>query len=124
MKLKSKSKLIEEPVFKFSVLVLLCPREQISTKIKKHGIPDMEDFAESTAGNQGLTAFHSELRTAVVWVMAANAERLTAKETAALAHELMHVSFHYLDDIGMKLTEESEEAFTYLTEHLITEVLS
>lgn len=35
-----------------------------------------------------------------------------------LAHEIGHVTNNILERIGMKLSSESEEAYTYLTQHL------
>lgn len=39
-----------------------------------------------------------------------------------IAHECLHATCYILDYVGIKLTEESEEAYTYLVGYLIDEV--
>lgn len=39
-----------------------------------------------------------------------------------VAHECLHVAIHILNDVGIKICSESEEAFTYLQAYLINKV--
>lgn len=41
-----------------------------------------------------------------------------------IAHELGHASFAILRDVGIVLNKDSEEAYTYLHEYLLTEALN
>lgn len=47
----------------------------------------------------------------------------TPDDYGALAHETFHATSVLLRAAGMLLTVESEEAFTYLQDHLVTEFL-
>jgi len=47
----------------------------------------------------------------------------TPSDYGALAHETGHAAFVMLRDLGMGFTDDSEEAFTYLQEYLVTEFL-
>lgn len=39
-----------------------------------------------------------------------------------LAHEVLHATFHILGYRGVELSDESEEAYTYLQDYFITEI--
>ena len=40
-----------------------------------------------------------------------------------LCHELLHATFKILEDVGLKLNSGSEEAYTYLFQHLMDKFL-
>ena len=42
---------------------------------------------------------------------------------AVLAHELLHLTFQVLHDVGLTLAEESEEAFTYYFQGMLSRAL-
>ena len=43
-------------------------------------------------------------------------------DPAAIAHEAFHAAFNILDYIGMSLTDESEEAFAYLLDSVVSQI--
>lgn len=48
----------------------------------------------------------------------------TPARIACLGHEILHAVFHILDWCGVKYSEESEEAFTYLYEFFLNRALT
>lgn len=49
---------------------------------------------------------------------------VTPEEVAILGHEVLHATFFFLSYCGIKYTEESEEAYTYLYEFLLAKALT
>lgn len=47
---------------------------------------------------------------------------VTPKDYGYLQHEILHATVGILSDIGLKLTDESEEAYTYLTQFITEEI--
>ncbi len=48
----------------------------------------------------------------------------TPSSIAVVAHEVLHLTFSVLDDLGLKYdSETSEEAFTYYFDHLLEEFI-
>jgi hypothetical protein len=48
----------------------------------------------------------------------------TSREHGTLAHECFHITYAILSWAGVVLSSESEETFTYLQGHLVTQVLN
>ena len=55
-----------------------------------------------------------------IWL---NGWRGTTTQTAFLHHEVNHLSYKVLRYLGMRLTEASEEAYTYYSESLFRQAL-
>ena len=46
-----------------------------------------------------------------------------AGNLAAIAHEIFHAVYYIMKESGVKLSEDSEEAFAYLTEYLMKQII-
>ena len=42
---------------------------------------------------------------------------------AVLSHEVLHSVFHIMKNVSIEYTDKSEEAFTYLMEHITKEIV-
>ncbi len=49
---------------------------------------------------------------------------VTPREVAILGHEILHATFSILSHCGVEYSEESEEAYTYLYEFLLSKALT
>lgn len=58
------------------------------------------------------------------YIMMFHKEDSYVKTTGAIVHESLHLTHYVLNRAGIKLTTESEEAFTYLTEYIVEEIIS
>lgn len=47
----------------------------------------------------------------------------TKRQVSVLSHECLHATFDILRQVGVKLTEKSEEAYTYLQEYIFYKAL-
>jgi len=45
------------------------------------------------------------------------------KQIGILTHEVLHATIYILDRAGIKLTKHSDEAYTYLQEYIVTQIL-
>lgn len=66
-------------------------------------------------------AFMLNSGNAVIWI-----RDVFSKETTAtiLIHEASHVAIKMLQDIGVTLTDESEEIYAYMIQYIATEAMS
>lgn len=119
---------------KFSVLkcdvypynILLCigaSKEQILREIKRtYGCSASSDFAErlSLENKKGLTLYDLGEKICVLWV-----SRLAfdPSSISTLSHEVFHVVYAVMSQVDIQLSRESEEAFSYLHEHLMNQAL-
>lgn len=58
---------------------------------------------------------------AVIWIRDVFSQETTA---TILIHEASHVAIKMLQDIGVPLTDESEEIYAYMTQYIATEAMS
>ncbi len=80
------------------------------------------------SGIRGLAGFHTfiedeknGIRTYIIWIRPV--KNKNSELFLTISHECLHCVFKLLPSIGIPMTEQSEEAYTYLHEHLTNEVI-
>lgn len=56
----------------------------------------------------------------VIWLRGA---KRNSEDILTISHEALHCTFTVLRDMGIKLSKESEESYTYLQEYLTREIM-
>lgn len=102
--------------WKVTVLLLVGGRiaRVPAVSVRRYGAPVEVTASDVTA--LGKTWYFGQLPR-LVWVH-------DREDVAVLAHELLHVVFGILAVRGVDLSEDSEEAYTYLLEDLIRQATS
>lgn len=93
-----------------------CSQDEFKTRLnKQYGLK-----LEKTVGAQGihisLENVEKDHHPFYVWV---EKFKKTNKDISVLAHEVLHLTFSGLEDVGIKYSDSSEEAFTYYFDHLL-----
>lgn len=116
-KLKTCSFLVE--IFKARVFVLLGPRESANEWLEKR-IGVVEILAPSNAAAAGWYVASNDSRAFYLWLESYDD---TDTSRGHLAHEIMHLVFYITNYSGLSLSNDSEEAYGYLCEHLTRQIL-
>ena len=117
--MKSKTKLIEIPLFKNSVLVVTGTKKHLRKALKEYGAEEVWGLFEGVE-YAGRTAYKADGdRTVVVHIDTETADE--AERPAVTAHEMLHASSYILNAIGVPFTDDTEEVYCYLLGYLIEE---
>ena len=117
--MKSKNFIIPLVVYPFDLMVSVAESDaKLKKTLSDNGVNDEDEmwtFGETTTGrfclfpsNQGLIRIREMPKTNV--------------DYANLQHEIFHYVMHIFDRIGMKWTQESDEAYSYLIGYLTSEI--
>lgn len=113
-------------VYNDSLTVCIGSMEDTIKFVRKHR-PCSEHNLEKDRDAKGIyTLLHHKDKVGksteipLIWLKEFNG---TPENYATLVHEVMHYVFCRLGSFGMKLCEESEEAYTYLVDSTITKIL-
>lgn len=122
-KRKSQFILIDFAIYPYNLLVCLEATEEETIKFLKRKfkyiLSDEEKEVIKMAKN-GNGRF-CRLKNGA-YVMRINNDIKTARGLATLAHETFHAVHFLMNDVGITLSDESDEAYAYLTGYIIREV--
>lgn len=106
---------IKDPLYGTKLRVVVCPKPKAFTHFAEHYNVHDIDFRSY----HGLF-FHNDADKYMIWIARWSGSAL---DHGVLAHEIMHYVFQVTRSVGLKLSSESEEAYTYLFDHIYTKVL-
>lgn len=122
MSKEKNSYLIDLAIFKRNLLIIFGGKEQLMRELRKyHTEEEVEGVLEGfTFKENGKTVYDAKFNTFFIWMPE---KPKTAQEAGTLAHEIFHATCAMLENIGMALSDDSEEAYAY-TIGFITEKLN
>ena len=113
--MKGKSFIIDYKIYPFNVLFTFGQQdEQVITQLKKQGVKDPTDC---TVHGEGRCIMYSEGAT----MIRMNVVPKYPRQYAILQHEIFHAVDFLFNRIGIRLCENSNEAYAYLIEYLTKE---
>lgn len=121
---KAKYKYIPCDIYKRGVFLFIGSLRQFKDWVKEEfTYKDEEDFVNMVLsleeGKVGMASFNYDYNNGQSAILIPKYPT-TPKETAALAHELLHATFFIMDFCRVEYVSNSNnEAFTYLHEHLV-----
>lgn len=104
--------IIDCGIYPYDILVHFGTKEKLNKKLERFGLSTDED-----CGN-GLTIHFSTLQT-VIWM---KSKPSNINELAILNHEILHAVMFILDSVNIKLSKDSDEAFTYFYEYVCKKI--
>lgn len=108
-------------VYPFQIIVSINETDdQLWKKLNKLGV-DAEEFTKCVFADE------ASVGSAILFPNSIGLIRLRAKPTSpatkgCLAHEIFHIVVFVMNEVGMTLSTESDEAYAYLTGYLTTEI--
>lgn len=116
------------PIYKKYLYVLVgAPKESVEALMEKYDFGDKnaealtELYGKHSKTCAGLFNYNEEDNTYKIWL---KEEPVTIEGEAVLLHEINHAVFYMLDNLGMEHTQESDEAYAYLSEYLYIEIMT
>lgn len=87
-----------------------------------HDEDEINELMESInfTGGKGTTVYSASHNAFFVWLPELPK---TAQEVGFLVHELFHVTYAVMENIGVSLSEDSEEAFAYTIGYLTEKII-
>ena len=118
---KSFVKTIKIPIYGALLTVHIGPTNSLRDSLKKQGIKvgyelENELNVDSVGGTCALSNGH-------IVVFVHTDDKRYIHHHAVLIHELFHATCHILHKRGVKLTDDSEEAFAYLLSYITEQVM-
>lgn len=113
---------IKEPIYDFTLLILICPEKDFIEYCHKLGEKDIEE--------DGAKGCYIRIGDKNKRAKARIIHLVVKKDLNTLAHELLHLIFEILPNRAIKLIEnrdgeyitDTQEAYCYLFEYLFSEV--
>ena len=111
-------------IYKSNFVLLCCPREDVvkalRTVVQRKPAKVLEDGGLGDVGGgiagRFVGAHHDEHGTlAAIWLR-------PDAGAGVMSHEALHAVFYVLDNKGLRLCDDSEEAFTYYLQWLMAEI--
>lgn len=116
-----KQKIVDEMYHQDAVLVMNCSEKEFWDYIqKKYSIQDQD---VSNADGKFVTIPPEVTGGSYDYYIWFEGFQNTVGHQALVAHELLHWCLYVLNNIGIKLCESSEEAYTYYYQHLFSQTL-
>ena len=116
------------PIYKKYLYVLAgTPKESVEALMEQYelGVKNAETLIEHlekhSKNSVGIFTYNEESNTYTIWLPQ---EPDTIAWESVLLHEINHAVFYLFDNLGMKHTQESDEAYSYLSEYLYVEIMS
>lgn len=108
--------------FQKNLLIIFGGKEQLMRELRKyHTEEEVKGVLEGfTFKENGKTVYDAKFNTFFIWMPE---KPKTAQEAGTLAHEIFHATCAMLENMGMALSDDSEEAYAY-TIGFITEKLN
>lgn len=119
----SKNFIVNLKVYPFDIMFSFGETDELLNKaLKKSRVPldDIKEVIDYTNKRTKLASFQI---TEKGWslIRLKNFPK-TTKDYSILQHEIFHAVYHILKRIGINLCDDSDEAFSYLTEYITREV--
>ncbi len=112
--------MLEDKIYHSSCDVIIGDWEYFGKFLKKNKIEGCENnlnwYAET--GH-----FHNDDGSIMGYYIRIPEIDFTSKNYAVIVHELSHLTFHILDDVGIKFGADNQEPYTYLLEMLLVDFL-
>ena len=107
------------PLYRAKLHVFFGTPEACAEAMRKENVPELEieEWKKNTKGFEGM--YHEDNDFRLLWITEVPA---TVGRYGELAHEIEHAVFYLLNSRGLKHTEESDEAYSYLTGFLFEEI--
>lgn len=95
--------------------------EQMCKKDKsfKFVVDDINDNLQQLVYFEAATYWNTKIRKLIIYVPSLS---LTPNNIDNVVHELSHATFQILDDVGIKVDADNNEAYAYLIGYLASEV--
>jgi len=107
---------IQPPLFQTHILqVLLSTHDELETYLKNNNIV-LEGQTDDCGG------LHANVcnNVHIIWV---DSKLDKTSIISAIVHEVMHYTFSALADVGLSLTDSSEETYTYFTQNIFAQIV-
>lgn len=112
-----------EPIYRNNFALLCCPADQAADRLRLVLPEDVCaecDPILKTLDGQGrfiCTRHDTSGLFVVIWLK-------PSADVPTMAHEALHATWYLLKDKGLRLSEDSEEAYTYMLEWLLREIMT
>ena len=112
-----------EPIYRNNFALLCCPANQAADRLRLVLPEDVcaecdPIFKElNCEGRFICTRYDTSGLFVVFWLK-------SSADVPVIVHEAFHAVWYFLRDKGLKLSEDSEEAYTYMLEWLMREILT
>lgn len=109
-------------MFYRDILIVFGNEEQTRETLHKYYDEDELDgiLIDATFDGKGWTKYTSKFNSYIVWLPD---NPKTAEEVGFLVHELFHATYAVMCNVGINLSEDSEEVFAYTIGFLTEKVL-
>lgn len=101
------------------LLIVNCTQEAVIEWIKKK-FKATDEVSRGANGRCFCLEHTDGTQVHIIWMEKWNSD---IRDFGLLAHEVLHLTIGVLDDLGFRLHESSEEAYTYYLQHLISQCL-
>jgi hypothetical protein len=110
---------ISLPLYHAAIHVFLGTREDCAEAMRKVGVKEreIEEWLDDTNGYEGM--YHQEDDFRLIWLQEVPT---TVGKYSDLVHEIEHATFYLLKSRGLQHTEESDEAYAYLSGYIFEQI--
>lgn len=110
---------ISIPLYRAAIHVFLGTREECAEAMRKAEVKDREidEWLNETKGYEGM--YHEDDDFRLIWLQEIPT---TVGKYSDLVHEIEHATFYLLKSRGLQHTEESDEAYAYLSGHIFEQI--
>jgi len=107
------------PLYHAAIHVFLGTREDCAEAMRKAEVKEreVEEWLNETNGYEGM--YHQEDDFRLIWLQEIPT---TVGKYSDLVHEIEHATFYLLKSRGLQHTEESDEAYAYLSGYIFGEI--
>lgn len=110
---------ISIPLYRAAIHVFLGSREDCAEAMRKENVPEKEiaEWLNETKGYEGM--YHEDDDFRLIWLQEIPT---TVGKYSDLVHEIEHATFYLLKSRGLQHTEESDEAYAYLSGYIFERI--
>ena len=110
---------ISLPLYHAAIHVFLGTREDCAEAMRKAEVKEreIEEWLEAINGCEGM--YHQEDDFRLIWLQDVPT---TVGKYSDLVHEIEHATFYLLKSRGLQHTEESDEAYAYLSGYIFEQI--
>lgn len=110
---------ISIPLYRAAIHVFLGTREECAEAMRKAEVKEreIEEWLNETNGYEGM--YHEEDDFRLIWQQEIPT---TVGKYSDLVHEIEHATFYLLKSRGLQHTEESDEAYAYLSGYIFEQI--
>ena len=110
---------ISIPLYRAAIHVFLGTREACAEAMRKAEVKEheIEEWLDATNGYEGMYNQEDDFR--LIWL---SDVPTTIGKYSDLVHEIEHATFYLLKSRGLQHTEESDEAYAYLSGYIFEQI--